>query len=123
MGFDACAKEISDWWQVDLDNFIDAIQEMLEISVLCPDCCASPSLKHAIENEWRDYCAVNMHQFRKECDEFLLKENKFGTANHYLTSKYQKEMVIPESVKDEFRESITESTFKTNDWTSKGYVA
>ena len=44
-----------------------------------------------------------------------MKEIKFKTMNHYLTSKYQENMMVPKSVLDDIIGSITKSTYSVND--------
>merc|ERR1712176_984605 len=68
--------------------------------------------KAAVDNEWSSFCVEILKEFVEHCAEVLAWEDKFGTANHYLTAKYAETMTIPESVKDEFVGDISRTDLR-----------
>lgn len=46
-----------------------------------------------------------------EFEKNLLAEEKYKTLNHYLTAKYQEEIVLPQQLVDQIVRGITESMY------------
>ena len=50
----------------------------------------------------------NLHE---EFEKNLLDEEKYKTLNHYLTAKFQEEIVLPKELVNEIIQSISQSMY------------
>ena len=102
-GFLKCLAEINEWWKPILGQFKISAQEILVNSISEPieSIDVPKHLKESIKRQWTSYCAEEIFpEFNKDCDKVLVEEKNFGTMNHYLTTKYGQEMVLPTELFD-----------------------
>ena len=114
--FNKCTNKIAnDWWKSVQDQFIKQILTYIK-DWICDDTYDidkeqninfSKQFRQIVNQEFETNFEIWQDSFNKSCKEILKWEKDFNTINHYLTSKYQEYMILPEEVKEDFIESIT----------------
>ena len=84
----------------------------------------STGLSSALRQSWQATMTEVERALHEKVVDVLRKESVFKTMNHYLTSKYEEELVLPAEVKETFRESITKSVYseKQKKWNGTEHV-
>jgi GTPase SAR1 family protein len=88
----------------DVELFLD---ELFDFGILKH---VKHSLQNCISNNWEEYRHNLMDKLKQCFQEELKKERKFKTMNHYLTSKYKENLVLPEELLDKIIASIQSET-------------
>ena len=70
----------------------------------------STRLRNCIDNSWEESRQKILEELKTSMIVELQKEKKFKTMNHYLTSKYKENLVLPEELLDKIIESIQSET-------------
>jgi len=102
-----CIKEVTEWWKESLDHYMQAVRGMMQELPAGRPALVSIALHNFVCEEWEKACAKIFHEFQAACLAALCKEIDFGTANHYLTSKFQEESVLPMQLVEIFVNSLT----------------
>lgn len=79
------------------------------------------SLQQCISNNWEEYRHGLMEKLQHSLQEELKKERRFKTMNHYLTSKYKENLILPEELMDKIIESIQSDTVCSSEKHYKNY--
>lgn len=113
--FNKCLEEINSNWKSILNELFDEIDlilyELLNFDELNT---VSYYMKKAIMNDWNSYREDLFNNFKTISLKELNKEKIYKTMNHYLTSKYKEELILPESVIEKICENISYDTFSIN---------
>lgn len=102
--------QITEWWKPILTEYIEEVEKIV---VSFPDyleasqMMVSDSLIKAVSHCWQKFHENITAEFKQDCFNELGRFNDFGTINHYLTAKYEGEMIVPEALVKEFRDSLT----------------
>lgn len=109
--FNALLDEIIKWWKPIVDDLYKKVEGILKdlFDILHIQGISKNSLK-CINNSWIDYRQTLLDNLKKQLDDELSKETRFKTMNHYLTSKYQEKLLLPDELLEEIISSITLST-------------
>lgn len=114
--FNIILKKLIDQWKPILESLYSKVSEILTQLFNVSELKNIPGiLKSTIDNSWQDCQRCLLGKFLLQINHELMKEIKFKTMNHYLTSKYQENMMVPKSVLDDIIGSITKSTYSVND--------
>ena len=75
----------------------------------------STDLKRTIISLWNNFKNDIMMQLIEQMNYELEKELKFKTMNHYLTSKFEENLVLPDTVVNSYFDSLDETMFVRED--------
>ena len=103
--FDCCMDKICDTWSVSLHDYMNEIDELLQ-DLIDPGEDVSPALAMKVIASWDDKRREIMTSIRLCAKNALDKERRHKTVNHYLTSKYQEQLILPEEVLDNMQHAI-----------------
>ena len=110
--FNKCLEAIVGWWQPILDTLQESIDDIIRDIVDAESIPGVPqSLRMCIKNKWAEAKCDLMIKLCTQFERESAKETKYKTMNHYLTSKYSENLVLPEPVVDKIVASIDKSTF------------
>jgi len=108
--------EIINWYMSEVVKKIDILFDISKLSNI------SKRLKKIIEECWNEYRKQIYIDFNKCMINELKKYLNFHTMNHYLTSKYEEKLILPEEVINDILDNINQDTFLTMDHYSKKTV-
>jgi GTPase SAR1 family protein len=75
----------------------------------------STKLRNTILNNWEEYCKEIIKEVQKTMDFELKKCERSHTMNHYLTAKYEENMILPEEIIEKITNNISEDTLTYKD--------
>jgi len=99
--------EIINWYMSEVVKKIDVLFDISKLSNI------SKRLKKIIEECWNEYRKQIYIDFNECMINELKKYLNFHTMNHYLTSKYEEKLLLPEKVINAILDNINEDTFLT----------
>lgn len=109
-----CMEGITQWWLPILDTYCADLEKMARAHVkacLVQHAVGVPKLLLAtIAVEWESKCNTLFVHLKKFFANRLKKEVPFGTMNHYLTSKFKAEEVLPQELMIDVVRSIQQNT-------------
>ena len=103
---DLCMAEIITWWEPILSEYSQNVENLLASYIDILKHRAPVRLYKAIACEWKNACSVMCANLKKAVRVCLQKEADFGTMNHYLTSKFEAEEIMPEGLVDDIVDNI-----------------
>ena len=93
----------------EISNIIDDIFDINSIKNI------STKLRTTISDNWEEYCKVIIKDVQKTMDFELRKCERSHTMNHYLTAKYEENMILPEEIIEKITDNISEDIFTYKD--------
>ena len=99
--FARCMREIVKWWREPAKRFLREVQRALASSMVPIEEDAigvSKVLRGAIDEHWTTESDAIVQRLSAAFKETLDESVPFGTANHYLYSKYIEQQVMPDDV-------------------------
>ena len=103
---------VNDHWKPFLDELLKSIEEIIEnildIRVIQN---INSKTKKCLEQCWESNSRKLLKFLTKIINDELEKEKEFKTMNHYLTSKYQEKLILPDDLLREIVESFTLNDF------------
>lgn len=100
-------KFILDKLFIDIENILNELINFDELTII------SHHMKKIIINYWDSYKENVFDEFKIISLKELDKEKNYKTMNHYLTSKYQEELILPESVITKICDNISMDTYSS----------
>jgi hypothetical protein len=103
-----------EWWKPLVDTLLSTVHDELAhklFPTMDSDAPLPTGLSSALRQSWQATLAGVERALHEKAAGVLRKESVFKTMNHYLTSKYEEELVLPAEVKETFLESITQSVY------------
>ena len=111
--YNNCMSEIINKWISIIDELLNSIRTEINISVNKKQLTKySNNLSKHIVSSWNELVIHIMSKLEQEINKELSKEREFKTLNHYLTSKYQEKLILPEDLLEEIVSSMTIDMFK-----------
>jgi len=110
--FAECANDISAMWRPILDKLIESCALVLQsermklLGARIPD-----GLKMGYFHCWSEQQRQLVQLLNQSTSKALNYERRFGTMNHYLTSKFQEKMILPHDVIETFVHKFTQYDF------------
>ena len=99
-------------WQKSINKLIMdvklVLKDLFDFSILKH---IKQGLLNCISNNWEEYRHNLMDKLKQSLQEELIKEQKFKTMNHYLTSKYKENITLPTKLLDTIINLIDKDTF------------
>ena len=99
--FEACLRAIVDeWWTPPSEKMMMCVRKEFEnvgTNIIMKD--MSEDIKSAVLMSWRRISAQIQERLRACIEREMTKERTFKTSNHYLTSKYEENLTLPEEVR------------------------
>jgi len=106
----ACMQDVTTWWRPIMNKYVEEIQSIARSHVkeaLVHNVCGIPlPLCNAIALEWELECQKLVSKLTEIYENRLHKEIPWGTANHYLTSKFKGEEALPDALVADFLTSV-----------------
>mmetsp|Transcript_27758 Transcript_27758/g.73639 ORF Transcript_27758/g.73639 Transcript_27758/m.73639 type:complete len:639 (-) Transcript_27758:131-2047(-) len=106
----ACMQDVTTWWRPIMGTYVDEIYSIARRHVkesLVEKACGIPvSLCNAVALEWERERHTLISRLTEIFDNRLRKEIPWGTANHYLTSKFKGEEALPDDMVEDFLASV-----------------
>lgn len=99
-----------DQWKTLLDNLHTNIGTHLEKLYTFDHTCfphVKPELLTLMDANWKDECQTMMRTCHDKMHASLNAEREFKTMNHYLTSKYREQLVLPDNLLEKIQSNIT----------------
>jgi len=96
-----CMKNIVEWWREPARRFQKEVRRLLEVELSPIDESAvgvSKILRDSVTEHWAEHVDVIMGSLAEALKQALDESLPFGTANHYLYSKYMELQVMPDDV-------------------------
>ncbi len=111
--FEKCVEEYHKTWTPIVDKLFFSIEKTMQTHL--PELeGVSSVLRNRIGNSWNAYCYTLMIVLYEKMKEELTKEKRFKTMNHYITAKYDENMILDDKTLEEIRESIVTETVCTH---------
>jgi len=109
--FKKCWHLVIEEWQHILMQYVQVAESVMDKSLTDLDFRRGSGVSHrlcrAAEALWKQFCKDTLFpEFRESCEGVLCKECSFGTVNHYLIDSFAQEMVLPESLMNDFVNTI-----------------
>jgi GTP-binding protein EngB required for normal cell division len=106
-----------EWWKPHLDKLLSAVHDELAHNLFPAMDGGAPlhsDLSSALRQSWKATAASVERALHEQVAGVLRKESVYKTMNHYLTSKYEEKLVLPDGVKEAFLKSFTRSVYSEN---------
>lgn len=105
--FTLILEEMVNLWQKHIGRLYSDVETILRHLFDTSKITRIPShLIRCIDNNWEDWRQKILEQLKASMETELQKEKKFKTMNHYLTSKYQENLVLPKELLQKIVDSI-----------------
>ena len=115
----ACMEEITEWWRPILNTYCGNIELLSRSHVQEAMASNAPNLPatllNAVVGVWSERCDAIFAELKRIFENRLRKEIPFGTINHYLTSKFLQNEVLPGELIDDFVKMMKDS------WEAKAF--
>ena len=112
--FNACLAEIVDLWRPIIDELKENIMARLTGFLPSFDS-VSKTLQSNVEDSWNEHVHHLMSRFATRLNEILKKECMWSTSNHYITAKYNENILLPEEMRQAICDKITEDLYSQYD--------
>ena len=110
--FTLILEEMVSEWSTYIDELYSSVMTILSQLFNSTNIPGIPShLIRCIDNNWEDWRQKILEKLKASMDIELQKEKKFKTMNHYLTSKYQENLILPPELIQAIVDSIEQNTF------------
>ncbi len=119
--FKKCTKlMVNDHWKPKLDELLKSIEKIIEnILDIKAISNINSKTKKCLEQCWTNHSKDMLKSLTENINAELFKENDFKTMNHYLTSKYQEKLILPDELLSKIVESFSTEDFGTYSTSAK----
>lgn len=102
---------INNKWKTIIDDLYNTIETIINnlFNIEQIDKVSKKLIK-CITNHWDNFKSIILEKLKKSMYSELFKELKYKTVNHYLTSKYQENLIMPLEIIDKITNQITLKT-------------
>ena len=109
--FNKVLEFINEKWKTIIDDLYNTIETIINnlFNIEQIDKVSKKLIK-CITNHWDNFKSIIFEKLKKSMYCELFKELKYKTVNHYLSSKYQENLIMPLKIIDKITEQITENT-------------
>ena len=109
--FDTVVKiMVTQWWRPIIDQLEKDLQAELSKLFLIEDAQWLPNvsarLRNVLSDDWASVQSTIHRNLHESLSKRLQKETQFKTMNHYLTAKFNEELMLPDEVTDRILERI-----------------
>ena len=110
--FEKCVEKYHESWISTVDTLFDSVKKTMREHLPTLEGVSSV-LRGAIKESWRTFCCVLMNKLREKMNEELGKEKRFKTMNHYITAKYDENLMFDDKTRKAIKTSICIETVCT----------
>ena len=109
--FNKIMHKINGDWRPLVESLYQEVEEILQnIFQISQIKRISSNLRNSINNSWNESLRDLLVIFKNNIAKELEKENVFKTMNHYLTSKYQENLILPDEILNKIIATINDDT-------------
>jgi len=111
--FNQCMRDLVIMWREHADVLHNAINDILSTMLVHINDIGNISLqlRQKLRSHWNNKQSEMLVNLHNQVERSLMAEQHYKTLNHYLTAKYQEQLVMPDELVDEIIDGITQDMY------------